>query len=132
MLDDKTYREWTSDFQSGSYYEGNWDEGSDIRFLAPRENGLPSGMLSKVVRNIPYEYISLEHRGQVIDGKDDTESDDAKQWKGAHENYSFKEAGGVTELTIELEGEDISKEMSDMMEAMWPPALEKLKNIAER
>lgn len=132
MLADQTYREWTTDFQPGSYYEGSWDEGSDIRFLAPGKDGLPSGMISKIVRNIPNEYISIEHLGQVIDGKDDTESDDAKQWVGAHENYLLKETDGVTELTIELEGGNVSQEMSDMLEAAWPAALEKLKHIAER
>lgn len=33
MLDDKTYREWTTEFNPGSYYEGDRKEGSEIRFL---------------------------------------------------------------------------------------------------
>jgi len=33
MLSDTTYREWTKPFNAGSFYEGSWDEGSDIKFL---------------------------------------------------------------------------------------------------
>ena len=33
MLDDKTYRERTAEFNPGSYYEGDWKQGSEIRFL---------------------------------------------------------------------------------------------------
>ena len=31
MLADETYRQWTSVFQEGSYYEGRWEKGSEIR-----------------------------------------------------------------------------------------------------
>jgi uncharacterized protein YndB with AHSA1/START domain len=130
MLDDKTYREWTGAFHEGSYYEGSWDEGSPIRFLAMDEGKL-GGMLSKIVKNVPYEYISIEHLGEVVDGQDDTMSEDAQQWIGSHENYTFKEKDGVTTLLVELDGEGVTDEMTEMFEQMWPPALSKLKEIAE-
>ncbi len=82
MLADATYREWTGAFHEGSYYEGSWDEGSRIRFLAEDEGKL-SGMSSRIAANQPYEYISIEHIGEVIDGQEDTTSDSAKQWAGA-------------------------------------------------
>lgn len=61
MLDDETYRKWTTAFSPGSYYEGSWDEGSKILFLAPDENGKLSGMTSIIAENRPYEFISIKH-----------------------------------------------------------------------
>lgn len=131
MLADKTYREWTGAFHEGSYYEGSWEKGSKIRFLAA-DDGKLSGMSSKIVESIPYEYISIEHVGEVIDGVDDLTSESAKQWAGAHENYIFSEVNGVTNLTVELEGGGLSEEISEMFQGMWPKALQKLKEIVER
>jgi uncharacterized protein YndB with AHSA1/START domain len=43
MLDDATYRQWTSVFNpSGSYYEGGLNTGDSIRFLGPNEDGTVS------------------------------------------------------------------------------------------
>lgn len=131
MLEDKTYREWTRTFHEGSYYEGSWDKGSDIQFLAS-DDGKLSGMASKIVENIPYEYISIEHLGVVVDGKVDTSSENVQQWIGIHENYIFNEKDGVTSLKIELESKGLNKEMDEMFKEMWPKALQKLKEIVER
>jgi hypothetical protein len=44
MLSDSTYREWTSAFHPGSYYEGGWEKGSEIRFIGTDEKGALGGM----------------------------------------------------------------------------------------
>ncbi len=131
MLGDITYREWTSVFHAGSYYEGSWDKGSKIKFLALDE-GKPSGMSSHIVENRPYEYISIEHLGEVINGTEDLTSENARQWAGSHENYTFNEVNGITTLTIELEGDGVNREIAEMFDAMWPKALQKLKEIVEQ
>lgn len=131
MLADNTYREWTGAFHEGSFYEGNWDKGSNIKFLA-LDDGKLGGMAGKIVENIPYEYISIEYVGMVTNGMVDSTSDSVKQWVGAHENYTFSEKDNVTTLVVELEGKDISDEMGDMFTEMWPKSLQKLKEIAER
>lgn len=133
MLGDKTYREWTTPFHEGSYYEGSWDKGSKILFLAPDDDGKLSGMVSKIVENRPYEYISIEHFGEItIDGVEDTTSERVRKWSGSHENYIFSESNGVTTLDIELESDGMDQEMLEMFEQMWPKALNKLKEIAEK
>ncbi len=49
MLEDATYREWTSAFnETGSYYEGDWNPGSEIRFLGPDDEGSLGGMIATV------------------------------------------------------------------------------------
>ena len=39
MLDRETFGQWTDAFMEGSHYEGSWETGSDIRFLAPDGSG---------------------------------------------------------------------------------------------
>ncbi len=125
MLGEESYREWANVFHEGSYYQGSWEEGSKILFLGPEG----SGMVSKVVQNKPYAFVSLEHLGFVKDGVEDIDSEEIKAMAGAHEDYTFQETDGITEVGVDL---DISNEYKAMFEDMWPKALLKLKEIAER
>lgn len=129
MFEDKTYREWTSVFMPGSYYEGSWEKGSDIRFVAPEADGTLSGMLCKIAENILHEFVSIQYVGVITKGVEDTTSDNAKSWNSGHENYTFKESNGGTDLIIDL---DTDEDMAADFEAMWPKGLEKLKELAER
>ena len=128
MLNDVTYRIWTEAFMPGSYYIGDWTEGSKILFLALGETGA-SGMVSRIKENRLHEYISIEHLGMVENGKEDTTSDAVKVWAGALENYTFNELDGKTELIVET---DSPEEYSEMFNGMWPKALEILQELAEK
>lgn len=133
MLDDVTYREWTSAFYEGSYYDGDWNQGSEIRFLGPDENGSLGGMLATVEERRPHEFVSLRYLGQIVDGVNDTTSDEARSIAGTHENYTFRQAGSMTELDVEIDlaaGSD--DEFVQMFNDLWPKALDKLKEICER
>jgi uncharacterized protein YndB with AHSA1/START domain len=129
MLADDTYREWTSAFHPGSYYKGDWSEGSKILFLGPSEGAGEGGMVSRIRENRPHEFISVEHLGIVHDGVEDTESEAAKAWAPAFENYTFADSNGGTELTIEM---DIQADQKENFEKLWADALARLKTIAER
>lgn len=129
MLEDATYRQWTDAFHPDSYFKGSWEEGSEMQFLGPSENGgEPDGMFSRIAKNTPLEYLSIEHLGIVKNGQPDTESDEAKLWQSAHENYIFTAKDGGTQLDIELDTDD---KYADMFSDMWPQALEKLKQLSE-
>jgi uncharacterized protein YndB with AHSA1/START domain len=127
MLDDATYRDWTSAFHPGSHYVGDWSEGSRILFLGPGENG-SVGMVSRVRASRPHEYVELEHIGVVHGGVEDTTSDGAREWAGAHESYAFANTGGKTELVVQCDSTD---EHAEAFGDLWPRALERLKAIAE-
>jgi hypothetical protein len=129
MLEDKTYREWTEAFSPGSHYVGSWNKGSKILFLGPNEQGVMGGMVSRIKENRKHEHISIEHLGMVQDGKEDTTSDEVKQWAGSLENYTFKDFNGKTELLVDM---DINDDYKEMFEDMWPKALNKLKELAEK
>jgi uncharacterized protein YndB with AHSA1/START domain len=128
MLDDKTYRQWTAAFHEGSFYKGSWDEGSEIHFLGPDEEGKLGGMYSKIKENRKHEYISIEHLGMVKDGAIDTTSEEVKKWTPAFENYTFTEKGNQTEIKVEMQ---VASEYKAMFEEMWPRALKTLKDLCE-
>lgn len=128
MLDDATYRVWTAEFMPGSYFVGDWTEGSSIRFLASGETG-ESGMVSRIRTNRRHEYLSIEHLGLVVDGKEDTTSEAAKAWVGAREAYAFRDVDGGTEVLVETDTDDNHQEM---FQDIWPRALQRLKELAER
>lgn len=130
MLEDATYREWTESFNPGSYYQGDWSEGSKILFLGPNPDGSAGegGMVAYIRENRPYEFISIEHAGFVKNGVEDTTSEEVKKWTPAYENYTFTEKDGGTEVSVDM---DIAEEYKAMFEEMWPKALERLKEIAE-
>lgn len=127
MLSDATYREWTKVFKDGSYYQGSWEQGSKMLFLAPEEGG-EMGMVSRIAENRPYEYLSIEHRGFLKDGVEDTTSEAVKEWAGAYENYTFIDKDGGTELVIDMDSSDTERAF---MEEAWKRGLERLKILAE-
>lgn len=130
MLSDATYREWTSAFNPTSYYEGSWEQGSKILFKGTNDKGeVDGGMVSRIAESRKPEYVSIEHLGVIIDNKEVTDDPQYKEWAGAHENYTFNEKDGGTELLIDL---DVTDEMAGDMKAMWERALLKLKEICER
>jgi uncharacterized protein YndB with AHSA1/START domain len=125
MLDDATYRQWTSAFQEGSYAVTDWKEGSKALFLTPEG----TGMVSRIVTHRPNEFLSIEHLGIVKNGVEDTESDEVRAWAGALEDYTLKEVAGASTLTVEM---DVAEEYKKYFEETWPKALGKLKEVAEK
>jgi len=130
MLQNDTFREWTTAFnpKGSSWFEGDWSQGSKIRFLGAGENGKVEGMVSRIKENRPYEFLSIEHLGVVQDGKEDTTSDVAKQWAPAFETYTFIGKNGVTEVQVDM---DVAEGQRQTFEESWPKALQKLKQLAE-
>jgi hypothetical protein len=126
LLDDATYREWTSAFMEGSRAITDWKKGSKAIFTDG--NGM-GGMVSRIEENIPNEFLSIEHLGELKDGVEDTTSEKVQQWAGAHENYTLKDVEGKTELLIDC---DMADDYVDMFKDIWPKALAKVKEIAER
>lgn len=124
MLEDETYRKWTSAFAEGSYYKGSWKQGEKMLFLDPEG----TGMVSVIAELRPHEFISLKQKGIIQDGIEDTESEDAKKWAPAFENYTFEEVNGKTKLSIDM---DILDEFEEMFTEMWKNALKKLKVLSE-
>ncbi|MDD1774178.1 MAG: SRPBCC domain-containing protein [Methanobacterium sp.] len=132
MLGEETYPMWTDVFMPGSYFDGNWREGSKIRFLAPDETGKISGSVFRIKENKPHEFLSMENIGMVQDGKEDITSKEATVYAGALENYTLKERDGGTEVLVDLSPiMEIPDDYKEMYQDMWHKALQKLKELAE-
>jgi len=128
MLDDATYRLWAGAFYPGSYFEGSWLQGSEILFLGDNEDGTASGMVGVIAEHRPHEFVSIEYRGQIVSGIEDTTSDDARAIAGTHENYTFTEADGVTTVSVDI---DVDDQYAEMFAEMWPRALLALRDLSE-
>lgn len=125
MLGDEGYRYWTSIFYEGSHYSGSWDEGADIRFLAPTGDG----MVARIAANRPFEYISIRMLGMITNGVVDTTSDAVRAWAPSHENYSFEDVPGGCHLVVTM---DSVPDWEEFMLETYPKALARLKELCER
>ena len=122
---DATYRAWTAVFHEGSNAQTDWKEGSKVIF----GDGTGNGMVSRIAKLIPNEYMSFEHLGELKDGVEDTTSEKVQAWAGAHENYTLRDANGGTELVVDM---DINDEFKDYFMEAFPKALNKVKELAEQ
>ena len=125
LWNDESYRAWTSVFHPGSYAQSDWKEGSKILFVGG-DGG--DGMVSKIARLIPNEFMSFQHLGEIKNGVEDFDSPAVKAWAGHHENYTLQEKSGSTELSVELDADD---SFADYFQDKFPKALEKVKELAE-
>ena len=129
MLEDKTYREWTAEFNPSSYYKGSWDKGSKILFVGEDKDGNIGGMVSKIRENIPGKFISIEHLGLVKGEEEITSGAEVEGWAGALENYTFKTSNGNTVVEVDM---DSNEDFKSYFQETWPKALNKLKTLCEK
>lgn len=124
-----TYEQWTALFNPTSTYEGTWDKGSKILFVGVDEKGEKGGMVSRIVENIPMQFVSIQHYGLVKADQEITEGPEVEKWANGFENYSFEENNGTTMVTVDL---DTTEDFVAYMNESYPKALDKLKEICEK
>lgn len=124
MFDPLAYRDWSSAFCEGSYYEGSWDTGRRLRFLDPQG----FGMEAVVDAHVRHERLSLRLVGEIKDGRPVAGSPLAQT--PATERYVFAaQPGGGTQLTVHLQSWNDG--FTDFLQTTWPEALKRLKARAE-
>lgn len=119
-----SYRQWTSAFTEGSTFEGSWQQGQRIRFLAPSGDG----MVAEIAEHRPNEFISIRHLGFIANGVEDTTSEAVRAWAPAYENYTFVATAGGTKLVVD---QDVAAEWESDISEAWPKALALLKALCE-
>lgn len=127
MLQKDTYQKWTVPFHEGSTFEGDWTEGSEMKFIGPSEDGSVSGMYAVIVANRLYEFVSIKHLGELQNGEKNPWP--VVEGQEGYESYTFKDVAGGTEVLVEL---TVPTEWKEMFNDMWPKALLKLKELAEQ
>ena len=126
MIQPDTYKVWVNAAWPGSYYEGKWQKGENVRFISPGQGGT----LATIVEYRPYEYILAKHVAVLNpDGTEDRQSETARGWIGTTESYTFTERNGKTELKTEM---NTNPEWGKMFTDSMPKALAKLKEICEK
>jgi len=126
MLSPDTYKEWVKVSWPGSYFEGEWKQGENLRFISPGRGGT----LANVVELKPRKYIFAKHIAVINpDGSEDRDSKVAKGWIGTTESYTFTETNGKTELKTTM---NIEPEWEPMFANDWPKAMANLKKICEQ
>lgn len=118
------YERWTAVFCEGSRYEGTWEPGTTIRFLAP--NG--DGMVSEIAEHRAAEFVSIRHIGTITNGVEDTTSEAVRAWTPCFENYTFTDEAGGTRVRVDV---DVFGTYEDWMNQTWPHALAALKTVCE-
>lgn len=123
------YNRWTSAFGETSHFEGGWNKGDTIRFLAFNREGQKMGMTSEIAESRFPEYISIKHLGNFLNGVEDFTSDEVKKWTPSFENYIFVKSGdNKTLFKLDM---SVPEEFYDMFMQMWPNALILLKQVSE-
>lgn len=116
----ETYNKWTSVFSEGSKAEGTWEQGSIIRFL----DGKGNGVYAIVETNNKPSTMVFRHQGEISNGEEKEGS-----WKGAVESYELRSEAGTTILKAEM---DTTEEMQKYFDEKMPQALEIVKQLAEQ
>ncbi|ASW73207.1 ATPase [Chryseobacterium piperi] len=114
-----TYQQWTTAFTAGSFYQGDLEEGSIVKFLDPNNNG----MYSRVEKNIPNKEMRFLHLGEIYDGVEAPQ-----EWGDATESYVLEEREDGTVLKCKIQTPD---EFKDFFEDKFPKALGIVKNLSE-
>ena len=120
LWEDKTYREWTAVFAEGCHAQSDWKEGSKIRFL----NGKGEGMYSLIETKIGQTQMTFKHLGEIKEGKETPSN-----WGDARESYFLSGNNDKTDLKVEL---DTLPDWEAYFNETFPKALNKLKEVAER
>lgn len=116
---DITYRQWTTAFTEGSFYEGTMEEGSIVKFYDPHNNG----MYSRVEKNNPNLEMTFLHLGEIYDGVEAPQ-----EWGEATESYILEETESGTTLKVDIQ---TPKEFKVFFEENFPKALGIIKNLSE-
>lgn len=124
MLGQEGYKAWTAAFCEGSYFTGSWEAGARIQFRSPTGDG----MTAEIAENTLHEYVSIRHLGMIVNGVEDTTSEQIRAWAPAYENYRFLEAPGGCRVVVTL---DTIPAYEQYMLDTYPKALARLKALWE-
>lgn len=121
----ENYQEWTSVFTEGSHYRTDtFVEGNKIHLLTPSGEGMYS-ILDKIIIN---KFLAFRHLGELKNFEEQPIDEAVQGWTNAIESYEIVEKEGGLELLVKV---DTVEEYIHHMNATFPPALQKLKQMAE-
>ena len=122
LWQDKTFRQWASVIDPGTYMVGELKEGNKVQFISSSSG---YGVTSLVEKMTPSEFLLLRHHADTQeDGKRERED----EWTGGGESYSLTEKDSLTTLTVVF---DVPSELEEEFNSSYPKALKQVKVLAE-
>jgi uncharacterized protein YndB with AHSA1/START domain len=128
LLGKETYPMWTKAFHSDSNVIGNWEQGSAMRFVGTNEDGTQSGMLSIIETHVPNKHIAIKHIGMIMNGIEDTTSEEVQKWAPSYEKYTVENHGDHCTLLVDM---DSHEDYVTMFTTMWQRAVVAIKTMSE-
>lgn len=113
------YGKWSSAMNSGTYFEGNWEEGSIMKFLDQKNNG----MYNLVEINKENQLLRMKHLGWIIDGELSPQG-----WEDSTVTYILEPNDNGTLLKAEVNSLD---EFIEFFNTKYPQNFELIKNLSE-
>lgn len=114
-----SYKKWASAMNEGTYFEGNWEVGSIMKFLDPQNNG----MYNLVTENIRFKVLGMKHLGWILKGELS-----AQNWEDSTLNYILEPSENGTLLKGTVNSLD---EFVEFFNSKYPQNFEHIKRLAE-
>ena len=119
LLTQDSYKKWASAMNEGTYFEGNWEVGSIMKFLDPQNNG----MYNLVTENIRFKVLGLKHLGWILKGELSPQN-----WEDSTLNYILEPSENGTLLKGTVNSLD---EFVEFFNSKYPQNFEHIKRLAE-
>ncbi len=113
-------KRWPSALNENTYFEGNWEQGSMMRFLDQDNNG----MYNLVVKNSHGSELSMKHLGWILDGELSPQD-----WEDSTVTYILEPNENGTMLHAKVNSLD---EFVDFFNSKYPQNFEKVKILSEK
>lgn len=114
-----SYKKWASAMNEGTYFEGNWEVGSIMKFLDPQNNG----MYNLVTENIRFKVLGMKHLGWILKGELSPQN-----WEDSTLNYILEPSENGTLLKGIVNSLD---EFVEFFNSKYPQNFEHIKRLAE-
>ncbi|MEL7506493.1 MAG: SRPBCC domain-containing protein [Cyanobacteria bacterium J06554_1] len=125
LIDAERYSQWIKAFSPNSYTDGEWKQGTYIKFLDPDMGGTKAFVEALE----PNEHILVRHVSVISKaGEESTDGEMASKWVGTTEEYRLTENDNMTSLLIEIK---THSEFVPMFDSSWPEALKLIKELSE-
>ena len=115
-----SYKQWASAMNKGTYFEGNWEVGSIMKFLDPQNNG----MYNLVEKNIPNKELGMKHLGWILEGELSPQN-----WEDSSLKYILEPNANGTLLKGTVNSLD---EFVDFFNSKYPQNFELIKKLTEK
>lgn len=113
-------KKWASAVNEGTFFEGNWEEDSVMRFLDSQNNG----MYNLVEKNILNKELKMKHLGWILNGEISPQN-----WEDSTIEYILETNEDGTLLTGKI---NALNEFVDFFNSKYPQNFQNIKNLAEK